>query len=147
MRHERRSDGSSPITLGRPPGYGAPVAEKVDVWDGLAAILYAQAGIFDILLGAWSLLTVRLAGLGIVLLLLALGSFWVVQGIVDRNGGVWWVGVALAVLSLMTPLLPVPNLTPYLPNSLGALVGLGALAYWVVRRRSFGLGVHGATGY
>jgi len=123
------------------------VERKVDVLDGLAAVLYAQAGIIDILLGAWFLLTVILAWLGIILLLLGLGALWVFVGIVERNGDVWWVGVLLAVLCFVTLVYPVPNLTAYLPNSVGALVGLGALAYLILRRRRFGIGVQGTTGY
>ena len=124
-------------------GHAFAVERRMDVLDGLAAVLYAQAGIFDFLLGALLLLT----GLGIILVLLGLGAFWVVVGIVERNRDVWWVGVLLAVLSIVTPVFPLPNLTPYLPNSVGALVGLGALAYFVVRRKRFGIGVHGTTGY
>lgn len=56
-------------------------------------------------------------------------------------------GVLLAALSVVTPFFPVPNLTPFLPNGAGALVGLGALAYLIVRRRQFGVGVRGTTGY
>lgn len=123
------------------------MARDADVVDALAAALFAVSGVFDFLIAAFLLASFVLALFGIFLVLLGLGAWWVAKGILQRNGEVWWLGVALAVLSLLTPFVPVPNLTPYLPNWIGALVALVALAYLILRRRRFGIGVRGTSGY
>ena len=109
--------------------------------------MFALAGISNFDVGLFFLATVILAWLAMILILLGLAAWWVAKGIWERNGDVWWVGVILAAMSIVTPVVPVPNLTPYLSNGVGAVVGILALAYLVVRRRRFRIGVKGTTGY
>jgi magnesium-transporting ATPase (P-type) len=127
----------------------------MDVIDVLSASLFVTAAASNVVLGVLFFLNV----IGVIYLLVGWACWWVARGIWRhwrQNRDVWWVGVVLAILNLVSLGYPVPNLTPWMLFVLhvltdiqvaNAAIGLTALAYFVARRRQFGIGVHGTTGY
>ncbi len=82
------------------------MAREIDVVDALATALFALGGVVYVLIGFGLLPTIILSWLGIILILLGLGSWCVAKGILDRMGEVGWLAVPLALVSIASPFLP-----------------------------------------
>jgi len=121
------------------------VSERPDPIDWIAAALFALASLELGLWGFWMMLTLVALPLGIVVLVVALLSWYAAKGVFSRDREAWWVGLLVAGLGTFIWLLEIllrARIGVVLANEELAftVLGLFLLVYLVVRRDRYGIG-------
>lgn len=121
------------------------MSERADLVDWIAAALFALASIELGLWGFWMMLSLIALPLGLVVLVVALLSWYAAKGVFSRDREAWWVGLLVAGLGTLIWLPEILLRVRFgvvLANEELAfsVLGLFLLVYLVLRRDRYGIG-------
>ena len=121
------------------------MSERADLVDWIAAALFALASVELGLWGFWMMLSLIALPLGLVVLIVALLSWYAAKGVFSRDREAWWVGLLVAGLGTLIWLPEILLRVRFgvvLANEELAfsVLGLFLLVYLVLRRDRYGIG-------
>ncbi|TLZ70985.1 MAG: hypothetical protein E6K10_06280 [Methanobacteriota archaeon] len=121
------------------------MSERADLVDWIAAALFALASVELGLWGFWMMLSLIALPLGLVVLVVALLSWYAAKGVFSRDREAWWVGLLVAGLGTLIWLPEILLRVRFgvvLANEELAfsVLGLFLLVYLVLRRDRYGIG-------
>jgi len=121
------------------------MSERADLVDWIAAALFALASVELGLWGFWMMLSLIALPLGLVVLVVALPSWYAAKGVFSRDREAWWVGLLVAGLGTLIWLPEILLRVRFgvvLANEELAfsVLGLFLLVYLVLRRDRYGIG-------